>query len=73
MSANARILTSLVGSYAQPSWLIDRDKLRTRCASLSSCSIVRAFLFITRVMRDFTHTSIVFGTERVSRPCVSVQ
>ncbi|MCW3006451.1 MAG: 5-methyltetrahydropteroyltriglutamate--homocyste i ne methyltransferase [Solirubrobacterales bacterium] len=26
----ARVLTSLVGSYAQPDWLIDRDRLRER-------------------------------------------
>lgn len=30
MTGNTRIPTSLVGSYAQPSWLIDRDKLRGR-------------------------------------------
>jgi 5-methyltetrahydropteroyltriglutamate--homocysteine methyltransferase len=30
MTADARIPTSLVGSYAQPSWLIDRDRLRER-------------------------------------------
>jgi 5-methyltetrahydropteroyltriglutamate--homocysteine methyltransferase len=30
MSENARIPTSLVGSYAQPDWLIDREKLRSR-------------------------------------------
>jgi 5-methyltetrahydropteroyltriglutamate--homocysteine methyltransferase len=30
MTAEARIPTSLVGSYAQPSWLIDRDRLRER-------------------------------------------
>jgi 5-methyltetrahydropteroyltriglutamate--homocysteine methyltransferase len=30
MAGNARIPTSLVGSYAQPSWLIDRDRLRER-------------------------------------------
>ena len=28
--ADARIPTSLVGSYAQPSWLIDRERLRDR-------------------------------------------
>jgi len=26
-----RITTSLVGSYAQPGWLLDRDRLRERC------------------------------------------
>ena len=30
MPGNARIPTSLVGSYAQPSWLIDREQLRER-------------------------------------------
>ncbi|HEX2104810.1 MAG TPA: hypothetical protein VHF51_14235 [Solirubrobacteraceae bacterium] len=30
MDAAERIPTSLVGSYAQPSWLLDRDKLRAR-------------------------------------------
>ena len=30
MTPDARIPTSLVGSYAQPSWLIDRDRLRER-------------------------------------------
>ena len=30
MAGNARIPTSLVGSYAQPNWLIDREKLRGR-------------------------------------------
>jgi 5-methyltetrahydropteroyltriglutamate--homocysteine methyltransferase len=30
MAANARIRTSLVGSYAQPDWLIDREKLGGR-------------------------------------------
>ena len=30
MTGDARIPTSLVGSYAQPSWLIDRDRLRAR-------------------------------------------
>ena len=30
MSVETRIPTSLVGSYAQPSWLIDRDRLRER-------------------------------------------
>ena len=30
MAENGRILTSLVGSYAQPSWLIDRERLRER-------------------------------------------
>ena len=30
MAANARIPTSLVGSYAQPDWLIDREKLGGR-------------------------------------------
>src|SRR4051812_20288381 len=30
MEAQPRIPTSLVGSYAQPSWLIDRDRLRDR-------------------------------------------
>src|SRR5687768_14779588 len=30
MAENRRILTSLVGSYAQPSWLIDRERLRER-------------------------------------------
>ncbi|MGZ8564171.1 MAG: uroporphyrinogen decarboxylase family protein, partial [Candidatus Limnocylindria bacterium] len=30
MAEGAAILTSLVGSYAQPSWLIDRDRLRDR-------------------------------------------
>ena len=30
MAEPARILTSLVGSYAQPDWLIDREKLRGR-------------------------------------------
>jgi len=30
MGAETRIPTSLVGSYAQPSWLIDRDRLRGR-------------------------------------------
>jgi 5-methyltetrahydropteroyltriglutamate--homocysteine methyltransferase len=30
MAESARILTSLVGSYAQPDWLIDREKLRGR-------------------------------------------
>ena len=30
MPENARIPTSLVGSYAQPDWLIDREKLRGR-------------------------------------------
>jgi 5-methyltetrahydropteroyltriglutamate--homocysteine methyltransferase len=30
MPADGRILTSLVGSYAQPNWLIDREKLRGR-------------------------------------------
>jgi 5-methyltetrahydropteroyltriglutamate--homocysteine methyltransferase len=30
MSGHARIRTSLVGSYAQPNWLIDRDRLRAR-------------------------------------------
>ena len=30
MSVETRIRTSLVGSYAQPSWLIDRDRLRER-------------------------------------------
>ena len=30
MTGDARILTSLVGSYAQPGWLIDRDRLRER-------------------------------------------
>jgi 5-methyltetrahydropteroyltriglutamate--homocysteine methyltransferase len=30
MSTPAAIPTSLVGSYAQPSWLLDRDKLRGR-------------------------------------------
>src|SRR3954470_23944998 len=29
-AAETRIPTSLVGSYAQPSWLLDRDKLRGR-------------------------------------------
>src|SRR3954451_1689933 len=29
-TAETRIPTSLVGSYAQPSWLLDRDKLRGR-------------------------------------------
>jgi 5-methyltetrahydropteroyltriglutamate--homocysteine methyltransferase len=29
-AAETRIPTSLVGSYAQPSWLLDRDKLRER-------------------------------------------
>src|SRR4051794_13019826 len=29
-AAAGRIRTSLVGSYAQPSWLLDRDKLRGR-------------------------------------------
>ena len=28
--ADVRIPTSLVGSYAQPSWLIDRERLRDR-------------------------------------------
>jgi 5-methyltetrahydropteroyltriglutamate--homocysteine methyltransferase len=30
VAESARILTSLVGSYAQPDWLIDREKLRGR-------------------------------------------
>src|SRR5688500_12626930 len=30
MAGNARIPTSLVGSYAQPNWLIDRERLRGR-------------------------------------------
>jgi 5-methyltetrahydropteroyltriglutamate--homocysteine methyltransferase len=30
MAADTRIPTSLVGSYSQPSWLLDRDKLRGR-------------------------------------------
>jgi 5-methyltetrahydropteroyltriglutamate--homocysteine methyltransferase len=30
MAGSARIPTSLVGSYAQPNWLIDREKLRGR-------------------------------------------
>jgi 5-methyltetrahydropteroyltriglutamate--homocysteine methyltransferase len=30
MAGSARIATSLVGSYAQPSWLIDRERLRER-------------------------------------------
>jgi len=30
MTGDTRIPTSLVGSYAQPSWLIDRDRLRGR-------------------------------------------
>jgi 5-methyltetrahydropteroyltriglutamate--homocysteine methyltransferase len=30
MTGNGRIPTSLVGSYAQPTWLLDRDKLRAR-------------------------------------------
>ena len=30
MAENGRILTSLVGSHAQPSWLIDRERLRER-------------------------------------------
>ena len=30
VAENGRILTSLVGSYAQPSWLIDRERLRDR-------------------------------------------
>ena len=30
MDPEARIPTSLVGSYAQPTWLIDRDRLRER-------------------------------------------
>jgi len=30
MTPDARIPTSLVGSYAQPNWLIDREKLRGR-------------------------------------------
>ena len=30
MTASVRIPTSLVGSYAQPNWLIDRDRLRER-------------------------------------------
>ena len=30
MAANPRIPTSLVGSYAQPNWLINRDRLRDR-------------------------------------------
>jgi 5-methyltetrahydropteroyltriglutamate--homocysteine methyltransferase len=30
MGGRARIPTSLVGSYAQPNWLIDRDRLRAR-------------------------------------------
>jgi 5-methyltetrahydropteroyltriglutamate--homocysteine methyltransferase len=30
MPGDVRIPTSLVGSYAQPSWLIDRDRLRER-------------------------------------------
>ena len=29
-SAVKRIPTSLVGSYAMPAWLLDRDKLRSR-------------------------------------------
>jgi 5-methyltetrahydropteroyltriglutamate--homocysteine methyltransferase len=29
-TANGHIATSLVGSYAQPAWLLDRDKLRAR-------------------------------------------
>src|SRR3954466_1441902 len=29
-AAETRIPTSLAGSYAQPSWLLDRDKLRGR-------------------------------------------
>src|SRR3954465_3340445 len=29
-AAETRIPTSLVGSYAQPSWLLDRDELRAR-------------------------------------------
>jgi 5-methyltetrahydropteroyltriglutamate--homocysteine methyltransferase len=30
VAENGRILTSLVGSYAQPSWLLDRERLRDR-------------------------------------------
>jgi 5-methyltetrahydropteroyltriglutamate--homocysteine methyltransferase len=30
MTGNGRIPTSLVGSYSQPTWLLDRDKLRGR-------------------------------------------
>ena len=30
MAAGTRIATSLVGSYAQPNWLIDRERLRER-------------------------------------------
>ena len=30
MTSQVRISTSLVGSYAQPNWLIDRDRLRER-------------------------------------------
>ena len=30
MTGHARIATSLVGSYAQPDWLIDRERLRDR-------------------------------------------
>src|SRR3954451_23742905 len=29
-AANRHIRTSLVGSYAMPAWLLDRDKLRSR-------------------------------------------
>ena len=30
MTGDGRIPTSLVGSYAQPNWLIDRERLRGR-------------------------------------------
>ena len=32
--SDGRIPTSLVGSYAQPSWLIDRERLRGKLEAL---------------------------------------